>query len=187
MDAKRAESDRCFAEYLAHSARAEHESDRRQVELDIPRTFPEHTRFRDGLRAAREGSPRAAGESGDLLASLRSVLLALCARDSSVGYCQGMSFVAGTLLLVLENAEDAFWAMCCVCEDIMAGFYSRTLRGAQVETRLMAGMLCSGPSNVPPGSPRALLKRHRAIQECATLTWLQEDAARKPSVQSTEG
>ena len=35
--------------------------------------------------------------------SLRNILIAYSIRNSSIGYCQGMNFIAGKLLLVLED------------------------------------------------------------------------------------
>jgi len=37
--------------------------------------------------------------------------------DYQVGYCQGMSFVAGTLLLVIQDEELAFWAFVFLMYD----------------------------------------------------------------------
>ena len=55
-----------------------------QIELDLSRTFPTHELF-------------APGERG--LAELRTVLLAYAIHNPTIGYCQGMSYLAATLLI----------------------------------------------------------------------------------------
>lgn len=60
----------------------------RQVDLDLPRTFP--------------GNPRV-----ELcLPSLRRVLLAFAAHAPEVGYCQSMNFIAALLLVATVVADD---------------------------------------------------------------------------------
>lgn len=44
--------------------------------------------------------------------------------DGSVGYCQGMSFVAGFVLLVVPEEEEAFWLLHCMLERLgLKSFY----------------------------------------------------------------
>ncbi|KAL8440942.1 hypothetical protein Emag_007590 [Eimeria magna] len=54
-----------------------------QIELDLPRTFPNNARFR------RSGG----------IEALRRVLRGFAAARPAVGYCQGLNFLAATLLL----------------------------------------------------------------------------------------
>ncbi|KAL8271352.1 hypothetical protein Esti_004686 [Eimeria stiedai] len=61
-----------------------------QIELDLPRTFPNNARFR------RSGG----------IAALRRVLRGFAAARPAVGYCQGLNFLAGTLLL-FQNQQLA--------------------------------------------------------------------------------
>ena len=55
------------------------------IRIDVTRTFPEHAIFQ----------PR--GGAGQV--SLFNVLRAYSSLDDEVGYCQGMSFIAGLLLM----------------------------------------------------------------------------------------
>jgi hypothetical protein len=64
-----------------------------QIEVDIPRTFPEEEEF----------------NNPDMLQSLKNVLVAYTVRNPNIGYCQGFNFIVGRLLMVL-NEEEAFWA-----------------------------------------------------------------------------
>ncbi|CBY15549.1 unnamed protein product, partial [Oikopleura dioica] len=64
--------------------------------IDLCRTFPKHRQFRESL----------AQSSGQK--SLYNVLKAYCMLDHEVGYCQGLSFVVGLILIYLPVEEDAF-------------------------------------------------------------------------------
>eukprot|EP00958_Prasinococcus_capsulatus_P029269 scaffold7384_cov396-Prasinococcus_capsulatus_cf.AAC.4 len=64
-----------------------------QVEKDVYRTLPEHPALSDERREV-----------------LKQLLLTYAKHNPSVGYCQGINFVAGLLLLFLDE-EDAFWAL----------------------------------------------------------------------------
>ncbi|KAF8821934.1 TBC domain-containing protein [Cardiosporidium cionae] len=85
-----------------------------QIELDIPRTFPNNKAYKNHT-----------GED-----SLRRVLRAFAAYKPHIGYCQSLNFIAGTLLLVLPE-ELAFWSLCQIvdsetpdCGMRIAGYYT---------------------------------------------------------------
>ncbi|KAL7753191.1 GTPase-activating protein [Sorochytrium milnesiophthora] len=63
------------------------------IQRDLARTFPEHPYFRDRHGPGQE--------------SLFNVLKAYACYDAEVGYCQGLSFVVGPLLLNMPE-EEAF-------------------------------------------------------------------------------
>lgn len=97
-----------------------------QIENDIRRTFPGHPRI----------------DSIEGLAALRRVLVAYSWRDSRVGYCQGMNYVAGYLLLVMKSEEEAFWMLATLLEDILFfDSYSEDLFGCHVEQRVLKELL----------------------------------------------
>ena len=62
------------------------------IDLDVRRTFPDNPRL-----------------TAEFVAKLRRVLLAYARRNPEVAYCQGMNFVAASVLLFLEEEEAAFW------------------------------------------------------------------------------
>mmetsp|Transcript_76958 Transcript_76958/g.213877 ORF Transcript_76958/g.213877 Transcript_76958/m.213877 type:complete len:432 (-) Transcript_76958:236-1531(-) len=92
----------------------------RLVEIDIPRTFPDMPLF-----------------DKEQQHSLLRILHAYTNVNPEVGYCQGMNFVAGLLMLVcqnedfretprLEKEEETFWMFVCLMEDRrLSGFYRR--------------------------------------------------------------
>ena len=66
------------------------------------------------------------------LGQLREVLVAYSVRNSSVGYCQSMNFIAALLLLFVD-AEPAFWMLANLVERLLpAQYYEPGLRGLQV-------------------------------------------------------
>ncbi|KAI3677113.1 hypothetical protein L1987_86737 [Smallanthus sonchifolius] len=67
------------------------EKSKKQIEKDLPRTFPGHPALNEEGRN-----------------SLRRLLLAYARHNPDVGYCQGMNFFAAMLLLMMPE-ENAFW------------------------------------------------------------------------------
>ena len=110
-----------WAERVAEAAAGESQcrASFEQIDLDLPRTFPEHERFRE--------------PDGDALVPLRRVLRVLavdCA--ATCGYVQGMNYVAGFFLLVYDGVEggeeDAYWTLRCVVEDMFPGYFEPGLK-----------------------------------------------------------
>ena len=84
----------------------------RQIDLDVNRTYREHTAFRHRYDIKQT--------------ELFNVLAAYSVYNSEVGYCQGMSQIVA-LLLMLMNEEDAFWALSILMSDprfaLHGGYY----------------------------------------------------------------
>lgn len=72
------------------------------IERDLSRTFPTHRLFEHCNGPGQQ--------------SLRRLLRSYANRNPVVGYCQGMGFVAATLLVQLQNEHEAFWAFCALME-----------------------------------------------------------------------
>ena len=83
----------------------------RQLDKDLGRTFPEHP--------AMDAAGRA---------TLRRVLSAYMVRNPDVGYCQGLNFVGGCMLLFMSE-ERAFWCTCRVVESLLPGYHTSDLQG----------------------------------------------------------
>ncbi|KAG5896769.1 hypothetical protein JTB14_008345 [Gonioctena quinquepunctata] len=71
-------------------------TDARQIDSDVNRQFREHLHYRERYSIKQQ--------------SLFNVLTAYAMYNSEVGYCQGMSGLAGVLLMYMDE-EDAFWAV----------------------------------------------------------------------------
>lgn len=68
-----------------------------KIMKDLKRTFPTVAEFK---------TPHTTGQN-----RLYNVLKAYSAYDPEISYCQGMNFIAGILLQVIPDQEDAFWCM----------------------------------------------------------------------------
>jgi hypothetical protein len=104
----------------------------RDIETDLPRTFPDHPAYCADAPGGRAG----------LVPSLRRVLLAYSKRNTQVGYCQGMNFVAAMLLTHMSE-EMAFWCLAVICEDYFEETYTLDMAGAHLDSLILEG-LCRG-------------------------------------------
>ncbi|MCJ1386839.1 hypothetical protein MMC17_009967 [Xylographa soralifera] len=78
-----------------------------QIQMDINRTLTDNVYFRKGPGVVK----------------LNEVLLAYSRRNSEVGYCQGMNLITASLLLIMPTAEDAFWILVSMIENILPRHY----------------------------------------------------------------
>ena len=83
----------------------------------------------------------AAGESSSLVEPLVNVLMAVVADTPSVGYTQGLNFVAAVILLAGVSEEDTFWCVVAVVEELFPNFYSDTLSGTKIENAIIGTLL----------------------------------------------
>ncbi|KAL5794228.1 hypothetical protein ACOSP7_002822 [Xanthoceras sorbifolium] len=98
----------------------------KQIDHDLPRTFPGHPWL----------------DTPEGHATLRRVLVAYSFRDSDVGYCQGLNYVAALLLLVMKTEEDAFWMLAVLLENVLVNdCYTTNLSGCHVEQRVFKDLL----------------------------------------------
>ncbi|KAK7279402.1 hypothetical protein RJT34_24453 [Clitoria ternatea] len=88
---------------------------KKQIEKDIPRTFPGHPALDENGRN-----------------SLRRLLLAYARHNPSVGYCQAMNFFAGLLLLLMPE-ENAFWTFVGLIDEYFEGCYTEQMIESQVD------------------------------------------------------
>ncbi|KAL7128519.1 hypothetical protein ABFS83_13G001200 [Erythranthe nasuta] len=98
----------------------------KQIDHDLPRTFPGHSWL----------------DTPEGHAALRRVLVGYSFRDSDVGYCQGLNYVAALLLLVMKTEEDAFWMLAVLLENVLVNdCYTSNLSGCHVEQRVFKDLL----------------------------------------------
>ncbi|GFY54847.1 growth hormone-regulated TBC protein 1-A [Trichonephila inaurata madagascariensis] len=86
------------------------------IDLDIPRTFPDNIYF-------KTESPDSKRES------LKNVLLAFAHKNPLIGYCQGLNFIAGIMLLVTDSEDMTFWLLQSLVERILPDFYTKEMTG----------------------------------------------------------
>ncbi|KAL0940408.1 TBC domain-containing protein [Colletotrichum truncatum] len=93
-----------------------------QIQMDINRTLTDNIFFRKGPGVAK----------------LNEVLLAYARRNPEVGYCQGMNLIAANLLLIMPSAEDAFWILASIIENILpAGYYDHSLLSSRADQHVL--------------------------------------------------
>jgi hypothetical protein len=68
------------------------------LEKDLPRTFPHLNEFFEQVQTIAE--------------SLREILHAFCAYRPEIGYVQGMSYIAGAILLHFGSPHECFKVFC---------------------------------------------------------------------------
>ena len=89
-----------------------------QIDMDIHRTLTDNIFFRKGPGVGR----------------LQEVLLAYARRNAEVGYCQGMNLITANLLLIMPSAEDAFWVLASIVENILPrGYYDHSLLASRAD------------------------------------------------------
>eukprot|EP00741_Cyanophora_paradoxa_P023409 tig00021582_g22615.t1 len=88
-----------------------------QIEKDLKRTFPGNPNF----------------EAKSTQDALRRVLQAYAARNSDIGYCQGLNLIGGLLLLIMRE-EEAFWMLVRLVEGVMpARYYTSGMEDLQAD------------------------------------------------------
>ncbi|KAI9836442.1 MAG: hypothetical protein M1819_001473 [Sarea resinae] len=93
-----------------------------QIQMDITRTLTDNVFFRAGPGVAK----------------LNEVLVAYARRNPEVGYCQGMNLITGCLLLVMPTAEDAFWLLTSMIENILPqNYYDHSLLASRADQHVL--------------------------------------------------
>ncbi|XP_050699773.1 growth hormone-regulated TBC protein 1-A-like [Eriocheir sinensis] len=105
------------------------EEQQESIRVDLPRTFPDNIYFRDG-----------AGKEGKIV-SLGNVLSAFCRHNPGIGYCQGLNYIAGLLLLVTQEEESAFWLLATLTDHILPDYYTPGMEGVQTDARVIEALV----------------------------------------------
>ncbi|GAB0090019.1 Rab-GTPase-TBC domain [Sergentomyia squamirostris] len=95
----------------------------RQIDSDVNRQFREHLFYRDRYSIKQR--------------SLFNVLTAYSMYNMEVGYCQGMSGLAGVLLMYMDE-EEAFWALSVLLSDRKYAMHGLYIEGFPKLTRFLA-------------------------------------------------
>ncbi|XP_043333697.1 growth hormone-regulated TBC protein 1 isoform X2 [Cervus canadensis] len=97
--------------------------------VDMSRTFPDNVRFRKDAEPCLQGP-------------LYNVLLAYGHHNHGVGYCQGMNFIAGYLILVTKSEEEAFWLLDALVGRILpADYYSPSMLGLKTDQEVLGELV----------------------------------------------
>eukprot|EP00833_Pecoramyces_ruminatium_P006157 jgi/Orpsp1_1/1180189/evm.model.c7180000072448.1 len=110
---KNQELEETYAELLKENTTYE-----KIIRRDLSRTFPDHDYFKDSEGPGQE--------------SLFNVMKVYSLYDKDLGYCQGLSFIVGPLLLNMPD-EEAFCVLVRLMEGYdMRGLYTPNMEGLQL-------------------------------------------------------
>ncbi|KAB0797826.1 hypothetical protein PPYR_08819 [Photinus pyralis] len=88
------------------------------IKIDIPRTFPDNIYF---------------ANDSILPEQLFNILATFAHHNKEVGYCQGLNYIAGLLLLVTKSEESSFWLLKVLVEQILPKYYIRSMSGLLID------------------------------------------------------
>ena len=98
----------------------------KSIELDLHRTFPSLPFFKEE----------------ENIKKLKNILLAFSFRNSvSIGYCQGLNFIAGQILYVTEKEEETFWIFTQLLEDYLPMDFYLKFTGVRIDMEIVKRML----------------------------------------------
>jgi hypothetical protein len=136
------------------------DTDREHIERDLNRTFPDNVRFKpdpadtsdvqagaggnvpsalNANVASRRNRNRTTKEpETPIVQALRRVLQAFAVHNPQIGYCQSLNFIAGLLLLFLnEDEEKAFILLEIVTSMHLPGTHGVALEGANIDIAVL--------------------------------------------------
>lgn len=90
------------------------------VKIDIPRTFPENIYFEVHKN------------------ELFNVLVAFAHQNPSVGYCQGLNYIAGLILIVTKEEHSSFWLLKHLVENVASEYHTRNMFGLQRDIHVIS-------------------------------------------------
>ncbi|CAD6447239.1 fc0f66ac-a951-4232-9d9f-bcaa81067227-CDS [Sclerotinia trifoliorum] len=111
------------------------ETDDEIIERDLNRTFPDNIKFKPDPPPAsekRNSQPSIKEPETPMLKSLRRVLQAFSIYNPRIGYCQSLNFLAGLLLLFMDE-EKSFWMLNIITRVYLPGTHEVNLEGANVD------------------------------------------------------
>ncbi|XP_066516240.1 growth hormone-regulated TBC protein 1-A [Hoplias malabaricus] len=98
------------------------------IYTDLHRTFPDNVQFRKTAEPC-------------LQKSLYNVLLAYGHHNKAVGYCQGMNFIAGYLIIITKDEEKSFWLMEALIGKILPDYYTPTMLGLKTDQEVLGELV----------------------------------------------
>lgn len=83
------------------------------VKIDLHRTFPENIYFDVHKN------------------QLFNILVAYAQNNPDVGYCQGLNYLAGLIIIVTKDEIATFWLLKHLVEKVAVGYHTKTMKGLQ--------------------------------------------------------
>lgn len=73
--------------------------------------------------------------------SLFHVLVAYAHHNKEVGYCQGLNYIAGLLLIVTKDEESAFWLLKTLLDNTVRSYHTKSMDGLKIDTAVLRQLL----------------------------------------------
>jgi len=110
----------------------------KEIEKDIPRTFPRHQYFQSSENQDKLRRVLVAYANRNPKSKFNSPLMVItyiphCC--SSVGYCQSMNFIAAMLEMVMGE-EKTFWTLSAIVEDRLSYYFAKSMIGLLVDQKI---------------------------------------------------
>jgi len=99
--------------------------------------------------------------------ALRNILSAYASHNPTVGYCQGMNFLAATLLLEIKDEEKSFWVLSVLVERILVQYYHNSLVGLRIDQEVLGDYVRQYLPRI-----HAHFARHQFDLAFASTSWL---------------
>ncbi|XP_055699679.1 growth hormone-regulated TBC protein 1-A isoform X2 [Phlebotomus papatasi] len=93
------------------------------IKIDLPRTFPNNIFF------------------PDIQNQLFNILVAYAHLNKDVGYCQGLNYIAGLLLIVTKDEEGTFWLLRHIVERIAPNYHTKSMSGLITDIAVLNELL----------------------------------------------
>lgn len=93
------------------------------IKIDLPRTFPNNIFF------------------GTVTSQLYNILIAFSNYDRRIGYCQGLNYVAGLLLLVSKDEEVTFWLLKHLLQEVTPDYHVKSMSGLIKDIGVMVELI----------------------------------------------
>ncbi|KAM4609423.1 growth hormone-regulated TBC protein 1-A-like [Polymixia lowei] len=98
------------------------------IHTDMHRTFPDNVQFKNTTEPC-------------LQKALYNVLVAYGHHNKAVGYCQGMNFIAGYLIIISKDEEKSFWLMDALLGRILPDYYSPAMLGLKTDQEVLGELV----------------------------------------------
>ena len=122
-----------YASLLKKSVDRENEE---LIERDLNRTFPDNIRFKSDSEIPSDPAQNCRNSivqpETPILQSLRRVLQAFSIYNPRIGYCQSLNYLAGLLLLFMDE-EKSFWLLNIITRDYLPATHEVNLEGVNVD------------------------------------------------------
>lgn len=69
------------------------------------------------------------------------MLIAYSNHNKDIGYCQGLNYIAGLILLVTKNEEWTFWLLKVLVEKITSEYHTKTMTGLITDIAVLRELL----------------------------------------------